>query len=180
MNTPVVTAVSLRAGHHFSKSLVLLITLVAGYGVAGDGHYGGTIQHLSRKKKFPDLVNNRQVHVLQAELFDELALAGFTIGPGDMGENITTRGVDLLNLPLGTRLHIGGAVIELTGLRNPCVQMDRFAPGLMAANLTKTADGALIRKSGVMAVVVTGGQVRAGDAVVIAFPSQPHHALEPV
>lgn len=180
MKMPVVTAVSLRAGHHFSKSPALSITLVAGYGVAGDGHFGATVQHLSRKKKFPDLANNRQVHLLQSELFDELALAGFAIGPGDMGENVTTQGVDLLGLPYGTRLQIGAALIELTGLRNPCGQMDRFAPGLMAANLGKGIDGALIRKSGVMAVVVSGGEVRAGDGVVIALPPLPHHRLEPV
>ena len=175
-----VVAVSARPGHHFTKTPKLFITLVEGQGVLGDGHAGATVQHRSRKRWNPGLPNLRQVHLIQAELFDALAAQGFGIGPGDMGENITTRGIDLLALPRGARLSIGEAVIEVTGLRNPCVQMDRFAPGLMAATLDKAPDGGLIRKAGVMGVVVGGGVVRAGDGIVIVLPAGDLEPLKPV
>jgi len=173
-----VVAVCRRAGHHFSKLRVDEICLVAGLGVEGDGHAGATVQHLSRIAKTPDAANLRQVHLVHAELFDELA--GFALQPGDIGENITTRGIDLLALPQGARLTIGDAVIEVTGLRNPCLQLDRFAAGLMQVTLDRAADGALVRKAGVMAVVVSGGSVRAGDAIAVALPAGAHKALEPV
>jgi MOSC domain-containing protein YiiM len=157
------------------------IRLRAGLGVEGDAHAGATVKHRSRVKRDPTVPNLRQVHLIHAELHDELARAGFTLAPGQMGENITTRGVDLLALPAGTRLHLGAtAVIEITGLRNPCAQLDGIQPGLMAATLARHANGALIRKAGVMAIVQADGDVRAGDPIRVELPAGPHRALEPV
>ncbi|MFN2523076.1 MAG: MOSC domain-containing protein [Mycobacteriales bacterium] len=162
----VVVAVSRSDGHAFSKTSIPEVLLVEGLGVDGDAHAGATVQHRSRVRRDPTQPNLRQVHLLQAELFDELT--AYVLQPGDIGENVLTRGVDLLALPTGSRLRLGEqAVVEVTGLRNPCVQLDRFAPGLMAAVLDRAADGGLVRKAGVMAVVRTGGVVRPGDAVGI-------------
>ncbi|HEY4205144.1 MAG TPA: MOSC domain-containing protein [Xanthobacteraceae bacterium] len=177
----IVTAVSLSKGHHFSKPNTLEIRLLTGLGVAGDAHMGETVKHRSRVARDPTQPNLRQVHLLHEELFDELRGRNFTVTPGDMGENVTTRGVDLLGLPTGTRLHIGSsAVVEVTGLRNPCIQIDRFQKGLMAATLDKDEDGNLIRKAGVMSVVLAGGDVRAGDAIKVVLPDGPHQPLQPV
>jgi MOSC domain-containing protein YiiM len=177
----IVTAVSLSKGHHFSKPNALEIRLLSGLGVAGDAHLGVTVKHRSRVAKDPTQPNLRQVHLLHEELFDELQARNFVVKPGEMGENVTTRGVDLLGLPTGTRLHLGQhAVVEVTGLRNPCVQIDRFQQGLMAATLDKDADGNLIRKAGVMSVVLADGDVRAGDAIRIVLPDGPHRPLQPV
>jgi len=177
----IVTAVSLSKGHHFSKPNALEIRLLSGLGVAGDAHLGVTVKHRSRVAKDPTQPNLRQVHLLHEELFDELQTRNFIVKPGEMGENVTTRGVDLLGLPTGTRLHLGQhAVVEVTGLRNPCVQIDRFQQGLMAATLDKDADGNLIRKAGVMSVVLADGDVRAGDAIRIMLPNGPHRPLQPV
>jgi len=177
----IVTAVSLSKGHHFSKPNALEIRLLSGLGVAGDAHLGVTVKHRSRVAKDPTQPNLRQVHLLHEELFDELQARNFVVKPGEMGENVTTRGVDLLGLPTGTRLHLGQhAVVEVTGLRNPCVQIDRFQQGLMAATLDKDADGNLIRKAGVMSVVLADGDVRAGDAIRIVLPEGPHRPLQPV
>ena len=176
-----VVAVCAAKGHHFSKSPLFSIRLVAGFGVVGDGHAGVTVQHRSRAARDPTLPNLRQVHLMHAELFEELAASGFDIGPGQLGENVTTRGLDLLGLPAGARLHLGdAAVVEVTGLRNPCVQLDRFRPGLMRALLGRDAEGGLVRKAGVMAVVLSGGDVRAGDAVTVGLPPPPHRRLEVV
>jgi MOSC domain-containing protein YiiM len=176
-----VVAVSSRRGHHFSKTPGLSIRLLAGLGVDGDGHMGATVQHRSRARWTPTAPNLRQVHLIHAELFDELRGKGFVVQPGDLGENITTKGLDLLALPTGTKLRLGdSAVVELTGLRNPCVQIDRFQPGLMAATLDKDAAGNLIRKAGVMAIVLTDGDVRPGDAVGVEWPEPPHQSLRPV
>lgn len=177
----VVLAVAADSGHNFAKPVREVITFVPGIGVAGDAHSGATVQHRSRLKRTPGAPNLRQVHLIHAELFDELATAGFAIEPGRLGENVTTRGVDLLNLPRGARLRLGGAVeVELTGLRNPCWQIDcNIAPGAMAAVLGRTADGALIRKAGVMAVVLTGGEVRSGDPIEVTLPVD-RLPLEPV
>ena len=176
-----VVAVSLSAAHDFSKQPRDAITLVEGLGVGDDAHSGRTVQHLSRIAKDPDQPNLRQVHLIHSELFAELAGAGFDIAPGDMGENVTTSGVDLLGLPRGARLSIGPeAVVEITGLRNPCRQLEAFRPGLVYATLEKTPDGALIRKAGVMGIVVRGGDVRAGDAIRVELPAEPHRRLEPV
>lgn len=165
-----VVAVARDHGHHFSKPICEAIQLVAGLGVEGDAHYGRTVQHLSRQAKTPEAPNLRQLHLLQAELFEELAQAGFTVSPGAMGENVTTSGIDLLALPTGARLRLGNhAIIELTGLRNPCRQIDsHIGQGAMAATLDRQPDGALVRKAGAMAVVLVGGPVRAGDAIVLA------------
>jgi MOSC domain-containing protein YiiM len=179
--TPVVTAVSRSPRHGFSKQNELWIRLVAGIGVEGDAHAGETVQHRSRKRWTPHLPNLRQVHLVHAELHDELRAAGFDVAPGDIGENVTTRGIDLLALPTGTRLHLGdAAVVEVTGLRNPCVQLDRFQDGLTAATLDRDENGELVRKAGIMGVVLTGGDVRAGDPIRVELPPGPHHPLKPV
>jgi MOSC domain-containing protein YiiM len=176
-----VVAVHRSSSHSFSKFAEESITLVAGLGVEGDAHAGVTVKHRSRVARDPSQPNLRQVHLLHAELFDELMAADHAVFPGDMGENITTRGVDLLALPTGTRLRLGdAAVVELTGLRNPCSQIDRFQPGLTAAVLDRDAQGQLVRKAGVMGVVVQGGQVRPGDAVTVELPAGAHRRLAPV
>ena len=173
-----VVAVSRRPGHHFSKTNALFITLVAGIGVEGDGHAGATVQHRSRLAQFAKTANLRQVHLIHEELFDELREIGFPVRAGDLGENVTTRGIDLLALPTGTRLRLGAeAVIELTGLRNPCVQIDRFQPGLVAAVIGRDAEGRPRYKAGVMSIVIAGGVVRPGDAIAIELPAAPHAAL---
>jgi MOSC domain-containing protein YiiM len=177
---PVVAAVHRSSSHSFSKFAEDAIMLVAGLGVQGDAHSGMTVKHRSRVARDPGQPNLRQVHLLHAELFDELMAAGFAVWPGDMGENITTRSIDLLGLSTGARLHIGGAVIEVTGLRNPCSQIDRFQRGLMAAVLDRDAQGQVLRKAGVMGVVVTGGEVRAGDPIRVDVPGLPHTPLVPV
>ena len=176
-----VAAVSLRAGHHFSKTPSLGIRLLRGLGVAGDAHMGETVKHRSRVRRDPMQPNLRQVHLIHAELFDELRAKGFAVKPGELGENITTSGVDLLVLPTGTRLHLGAsAVVEITGLRNPCIQIDNFQKGLMAATLDKDADGNLVRKAGIMSIVIAEGDVRPGDAVGVELPATPHRPLLPV
>lgn len=176
-----VVAVARAKRHRLSKDIAETIALLAGLGVEGDAHMGERVQHRSRARFNPSLPNLRQVHLLHAELFDELACAGFEISPGQMGENVTTRGLDLLALPRGTRLGIGSAaVVELTGLRNPCIQLDRMMPGLMAATLGHTEEGELVRKAGVMAVVIAGGTVKAGDLISVTLPTPPHLPLKPV
>jgi MOSC domain-containing protein YiiM len=177
----VVTAVSRGETHNVSKSPCSRITLLAGLGVEGDAHAGATVKHRSRVARDPTQPNLRQVHVIHAELHDELHTAGFEVSAGMMGENITTRGLELLALPTGTRLHIGEhAVIELTGLRNPCTQLDGLQQGLKSAVVDRDAQGGLIRKAGVMSVVITGGDVRPGDAIVLALPEGRPRPLEPV
>lgn len=157
------------------------IRLIAGIGVEGDAHSGPTVKHRSRVARDPSQPNLRQVHLIHSELHDELRAAGFSIAPGAMGENITTRGVDLLSLPAGTCLKLGAdALIEITGLRNPCSQLDGLQQGLMAAVLPRDERGELVRKAGVMAVVIAGGVVRAGDSIVVELPKQPHRPLAPV
>jgi MOSC domain-containing protein YiiM len=177
----VVVAVSASRTHTMSKPNALSIRLVAGLGVEGDAHAGTTVKHRSRVRRDPTAPNLRQVHLVHAELHDELAAAGFALAPGDMGENVTTRGIDLLALPERTRLHLGAsAIVELTGLRNPCVQLDRLRPGLMAATLDRDAGGELVRKAGVMAIVVAGGDLCPGDAIRVELPAAPHRVLTPV
>jgi MOSC domain-containing protein YiiM len=179
--TAMVAAVACAAGHGFSKAVVPTVTLVAGIGVAGDGHAGETVQHRSRVAIDPAQPNLRQVHLLHAELLDELVAQGFAVAAGDMGENILLRGVDLLGLPVGARLALGtAAVVELTGLRNPCAQLDRFQRGLMQAVIGRGPAGEIVRKAGVMAIVITGGVVAAGDGISIVLPPLPHAAMGPV
>jgi len=177
----IVTAVSRSKRHTFSKPNELTIRLVAGLGVEGDAHLGEKVQHLHDVRKNPDAPNLRQVHLMHEELFEELRAGGFNVHPGAIGENVTTRGLDLLALPTGTRLRLGAqAVIEVTGLRNPCRQIDAFAPSLTAALLGRDADGHLIRKSGVMAIVIRGGDVQAGDAITVELPAGERRPLQPV
>lgn len=177
----VVTAVSVSAGHTFGKTNRESVRLLAGLGVEGDAHAGATVKHRSRVARDPTQPNLRQVHLVHAELHDELAAAGFAVRAGDIGENVTTRGIELLALPAGTRLHLGGtAVVEVTGLRNPCAQLDAFQSGLMAAVLDRDEHGALVRKAGIMAVVLADGDVRPGDAIRVELPAGPHHPLAPV
>jgi MOSC domain-containing protein YiiM len=177
----VVTAVSRSATHTMSKRNVEAIRLLAGLGVEGDAHAGETVKHRSRVRRDPTQPNLRQVHLIHSELHDELLGAGFELAPGQMGENVTTRGIDLLALPTGTRLRLGGeAIVELTGLRNPCVQLDGIHGGLMAATLGRDGNGELIRKAGVMAVVIASGEVRPGDPIRAEIPVRPHTLLQPV
>ena len=177
----IVTAVSRSGTHSFSKPNAGSIRLVAGLGVEGDAHQGATVKHRSRVARDPTVPNLRQVHLMHAELFDELRTGGFIVSAGQMGENVTTSGVDLLSLPTGTRLRLGSeAVVEVTGLRNPCRQLDKFRPGLMAATLDRDADGNLVRKAGIMAVVLAGGEVREGDPIRVELPPPPHTPLGPV
>jgi len=176
-----VLAISLHAGHHFSKIPSLSIRLLRGLGVAGDAHMGETVKHRSHVRKGPTQPNLRQGHLIHAELFDELRAKGFMVRPGDLGENVTTPGIDLLALPTGTRLHLGAsAVVEITGLRNPCIQLDDFQKGLMAATLDRDADGNLIRKAGIMSIVLLEGDVRPGDTVRAEMPATPHRPLQSV
>ena len=177
----VVAAVSRSAKHTLVKSNQNSIRLLTGLGVDGDAHRGTTVKHRSRVARDPTQPNLRQVHLIHAELHEELRAAGFTVSAGQMGENITTRGVDLLGLPAGARLCLGGtAVVEVTGLRNPCSQLNRIQPGLMAATLGRDEHGSLVRKAGIMGVVIAGGEVRPGDPIRVELPPQPHRPLAPV
>lgn len=176
-----VVAVNTSATHTFSKTNRTSIQLLAGLGVEGDAHLGKTVKHRSRVAQDPTQPNLRQVHLIHAELHDELRASGFQVEPGHLGENITTRGIDLLSLPTGTRLLIGPyAAVELTGLRNPCAQIDRFQPGLLAAVLGHDAQGNLIRKAGVMGIVLSDGAVCTGDDIQVILPPEPHQPLQRV
>ncbi|MCE0456447.1 MOSC domain-containing protein [Curtobacterium flaccumfaciens] len=181
MDQPRVVAVSKDGEHRFSKPLVDAVTLVAGWGIEGDAHAGTTVQHRSRVARDPSQPNLRQVHLLHAELFDEVAEAGFSVEPGQMGENVTTSGVDLLGLPEGAVLHLGDdASVQVTGLRNPCQQINGFEPGLLRAVLGRAEDGTVERKGGVMSVVLTGGTVRPGDRIRVELPAGERRPLQPV
>jgi MOSC domain-containing protein YiiM len=178
---PVVVAVACSPVHGFSKAPAAEIRLLTGLGIAGDAHAGEKVKHRSRVARDPTQPNLRQVHLLHAELLEELRGRGFRLQPGDIGENVLTRGLDLRALPPGTRLRLGGtAEVEVTGLRNPCAQLDRFQAGLTAAMLDRAADGSLIRKAGIMGVVLAGGMVRPGDAIRATLPPGPHRSLQPV
>jgi MOSC domain-containing protein YiiM len=175
---PTVVAVSRSARHTFSKPNQATITLLEGVGVEGDAHAGGTVKHRYLVRRDPTQPNLRQVHLIHTELLDALNAAGFSVAPGQLGENITTRGIDLLSLPTGAKLHIGAdAVIEVTGLRNPCSQIDDFQSGLQKAVLDRDEEGNVVRKAGVMGIVLAGGEVRPGDAIVITLPPEPHRPL---
>lgn len=176
-----VIAVAASGSHTMSKPVCARIRLLAGLGVEGDAHMGTTVKHRSRVARDPSQPNLRQVHLMHAELFDELRAKGLNVTPGMMGENVTTRGVDLLALPKGALVHLGAsAVVEITGLRNPCTQLDGLQPGLMEAVLVRDTVRGLIRKAGVMAIVVASGDVTAGDAIGIVLPAGAHEALRPV
>lgn len=176
-----IVAVSRCAGHHFSKPNEMWIRLLPGLGVEGDAHSGTTVKHRSRVARGPNQPNLRQVHLLHAELLNELRDKGFDVAPGQVGENVLTEGIDLLRLATGTRLHLGvDAIVELTGLRNPCAQLDRFQKGLMAATLDRDVNGGLVRKAGIMGIVLAGGEVRPGDPICVEPPEGPHRPLMPV
>jgi MOSC domain-containing protein YiiM len=176
-----IEAVSRSAEYTFTKPNQGEIRLLEGLGVDGDVHLGVTVKHRSRMRQDPTLPNLRQVHLIHGELIDELRASGFEVAPGSMGENVTTRGVDLLALPTETRLHLGAsAVVEVTGLRNPCVQLNGYQGGLMKAVLDHDAEGNLIRKAGVMSVVLAGGTIRPDDPIRVELPTGPHHPLQPV
>jgi MOSC domain-containing protein YiiM len=178
---PRVVAVASAARHSFSKERVASVRLLEGLGVDGDAHSGVTVQHLSRVRRDPTEPNLRQVHLIAAELFDEVLAAGYDVEPGELGENVTTRHVDLLGLPTGTVLRLGpDAEVEVTGLRNPCRQIDSFAAGLLKQVLGRDADGQTVRRAGVMGVVRRTGVVSPGDAVTVVLPTGPHVALAPV
>lgn len=177
----VVTSVNVSEIHSFSKYPADSITLVEGAGVKGDAHGGKTVQHLSRMKSTPASPNLRQVHLIHSELFECLEEKGFEIRPGDIGENITTRGIRLLDLPVGTVLLLGKeAAVKLTGLRNPCSQLDDFKTGLMNAVLGRDENGNIVRKAGVMSVVIKSGMVERGDRISVTLPQPPFKRLEPV
>jgi MOSC domain-containing protein YiiM len=177
----IVAAVSRSKSHSFSKSTEMSIRLLAGLGVDGDAHMGETVKHRSRVRVDPTKPNLRQVHLIHAELHDELKQRGFDVHPGDVGENITTRGIDLLGLPTGAILRIGAtAVVRITGLRNPCNQLDGFQQGLTAAVLDRDAGGRVVRKAGIMSVVLEGGEVVPGDPITVELPPEPHLPLAPV
>lgn len=177
-----IVSVAREEGHNFSKRPCGSVRLIAGFGVEGDAHAGAEVQHLSQVKKEPTAPNLRQVHLIHQELFDELAAKGFSVAPGELGENITTQAIALLDLVQGTRLRLGAdAVIEVTGLRNPCRQIDEnVGRGAMAATLETAPDGSLIRKCGVMAVVIESGEVRAGDPIAVIFEPDAKVPLQPV
>ncbi len=179
--TASVVAVCKSLSHRFSKVSVSAIELVAGLGVEGDAHAGVTVKHRSRVRVDPTQPNLRQVHLVNSELHDELRARGFRIEAGTMGENVLTRGIDLLALPTGTRLHLGAeAIVEVTGLRNPCSQLDGYQQGLTAAVLDRDAAGGLVLKAGIMAIVLKGGRLMPGDPIAPTFPAEPHRKLERV
>ncbi|MEL6206993.1 MAG: MOSC domain-containing protein [Pseudomonadota bacterium] len=175
-----VVAVARDELHRFSKVTCDEIILITRRGVQGDAHCGAAVKHRSRVAKDPTQPNLRQVHLIGLETLETLKSQGFNFAPGAVGENITTGGIDLLDLPQGAVLAIGGAEIEVTGLRNPCLQLDAFQEGLMHALLDKGPDGRLIRKAGIMGIVRQGGVVRPGMAIDVALPAQPHRPLERV
>lgn len=176
-----VLAVHAARGHNFSKRTQLFIDIVEGLGVAGDAHAGTTVKHRSRVAADPTQPNLRQVHLIASELLDEVNGLGFDVAPGALGENVTTTGVDLIDLPRGTVLALGDAVrLEVTGLRNPCVQIERFRPGLLQHMIGKRADGTPLLRTGIMTVVLAGGTVRAGDPIGVELPAEPHRRLEKV
>ncbi|MDT0345198.1 MOSC domain-containing protein [Streptomyces litchfieldiae] len=176
-----VTAVSSNGEYSFTKPNRDSITLLAGLGVAGDVHAGATVKHRSRVAQDPTQPNLRQVHLMHQELFDELGRAGFQVLPGQLGENITTSGIDLLGLPTGTLLHIGDtAIVEVTGLRNPCHQIDNFQHGLLKQVVGRDESGNVVRKAGIMSIVIQGGEIRPGDMIRAELPAEPHRPLDRV
>lgn len=180
-NNAKILTVAKSSSHTFHKPVIDQITLLTGLGVEGDAHMGITVKHRSRVAADPTQPNLRQIHLIQSELFHELLEKGFTVKAGDMGENVTTHGIDLLGLPRGTLLHIGDdAIVEVTGLRNPCAQIDKFQQGLLKAVLDRDADGGLVRKAGIMGIIIKGGVVKPDDEVRAVLPPEPHHKLERV
>lgn len=166
--------------HNFSKSTAMFIDIVAGLGVAGDAHAGRTVKHRSRVAVDPDQPNLRQIHLIASELLDEVNGQGFDVTPGALGENITTRGLDLIGLPRGTVLAIGDVRLSVTGLRNPCSQIEKFRPGLLKLMVGRREDGTPLLRTGIMTIVLSGGSIRAGDGIDVTLPAEPHIRLERV
>lgn len=176
---PSVVAVSKDARHRFSKQPCEQITLLKGLGVEGDAHSGATVQHVHRLAREPAQPNLRQVHLLAREFFDEAREQGYELAPGDLGENVLTQGLDVLGLPQDTLLLIGSqAVVRVTGLRDPCRQIDRFRPGLLKVAIGRDQKGQVLIKAGIMSVVTTGGIIRTGDTIEVELPAPPHQRLE--
>ncbi|MCW2868902.1 MOSC domain-containing protein [Actinacidiphila oryziradicis] len=176
-----VTAVSRDTGHNFTKPVRDSIRLLAGLGVEGDAHLGVTVQHRSRVAQDPTRPNLRQVHLIHSELHEQLSAVGHEVRPGELGENITTAGIDLHALPVGARLRLGAdAVVEVTGLRNPCVQIDAFQDGLLKRVVGRDEEGNVLRRAGIMGVVLADGEIRPGDAIGVELPAGPHRPLERV
>ncbi|MDX3246749.1 MOSC domain-containing protein [Streptomyces sp. ME18-1-4] len=176
-----VSAVSSNGVYSFTKPNRDSVTLLAGLGVEGDVHSGVTVKHRSRVKQDPTQPNLRQVHLIHEELFEEVRAAGFEVMAGQLGENVTTRGIDLLALPVGTMLRLGAeAVLEVTGLRNPCAQIDDFQKGLLKQVVRQDANGRPEFRAGIMSVVLSGGVVRPGDSITVELPDGPHRPLERV
>ncbi len=177
----VVLSVSRNSAHGFTKRSCETVTLLEGLGVAGDAHMGKTVQHRSRVAADPSQPNLRQVHLIHSELFAEVAASGFNLRPGDMGENVTTAGIDVLALPRGAQLQIGhDALVEVTGLRNPCAQINAFKPGLLTTMVGHDDKGRVVRKAGIMGIVLHSGIVRPGEKITVILPQKPHHALDRV
>jgi len=180
MSNATVIAVASDSEHNFSKITKPAITLVAGFGVKGDAHAGVTVKHRSRVAKDPSQPNLRQVHLIHQELFEDLSKQGYEVVAGQVGENIVTRGISLLDLPTGTKLEIGEAIIEITGLRNPCHQLNQIKDGLMQKLVFKTENGDVVRLCGVMAIVLRGGDIKEGDEIQAILPKKPYIALQKV
>jgi len=180
MPNPIVISVSSDTAHNIIKPVHERITLIQGWGVEGDAHAGKTVQHRYDKRRNPVAPNLRQVHLMHSELFDQVAALGINVKPGQMGENITTQNIDILNLPRGTKLKIGDAIIEVTGLRNTCKYLNQIAPGLLSACLSKHEDGTNFPQSGIMGVILAGGNVTAGDEIHVIAAPEPHERLKPV
>ncbi len=176
-----VVALHVSEWHSFSKQNVGELELIAGVGVAGDAHAGPLVQHRSRVAADPTQPNLRQVHLIAGELFEALAAAGHQVSPGDLGENVTTEGVELHDLPVGSVIRLGEtALIAVTGLRNPCAQIESFQPGLLQQVSYRDGTGALVRRAGIMGVVVLGGVVLVGDRIEVQPPPGPARPLERV
>ena len=176
-----VVAVNSNGEYSFSKPNRESVTLLAGLGIDGDVHAGVTVRHRSRVRRDPSQPNLRQVHLMHTELHDELRGKGFSIAAGQLGENVTTAGLDLLGLPTGTRLCLGGqAVVEVTGLRNPCLQIDGFSTGMLDEVVGRDERGEIVRRAGIMSVVRVGGVVRPDDPIAVELPAEPHRPLQPV
>ena len=177
----VVAQVWSSATHSFSKFAQRELRLIEGQGIEGDAHCGVTVKHRSRVARDPMQPNLRQVHLIQGELFDELSAQGFGVQPGQLGENLTTHGIDLLALPRDAELRIGASVVlRVTGLRNLCPQIENFEPGLLKAVVGHDANGDVVRKAGVMSIVLAGGIVRPADGITVTLPPLPHEKLDRV
>lgn len=152
------------------KPVVDTVHLIENWGVEGDYHAGPLVRHRYLAKKDPTKPNMRQVLLMDAVVFADLAQNDIHIGPGMMGENITIEGLAVMQLAVGTRLAIGSAVVEVTERRSPCYQLNGIDPRLLKAVVTKQ-DGQAIFKAGIMTRILQGGWVRAGDLVKVLSPA---------